>query len=222
MREQVWMGVAAFSILLAVGGWVMWFRATRAKKACEAKTAKLEEEVQAARSLDEVTGAFNYPFFVKAANVQIKLARRHRWPVTLMVIDIDQLEKLNLRYSFKTGDRALKHLADSIASVVRSSDVLGRFGGSGIFVLLPECDTDNVRTVYDRIEEKIRKEPLTQGEKRIDYRHTGGAVTMYGMHIHLNRMLGLAEDALNVAKERQTDLVIFDKEGMEVKRMEIG
>jgi len=95
--------------------------------------------------------------------------------------------------------------------------VLGRFGGSGIFILMPECDVDNIPTVFERIEEKIRKSPLTQGEKRIDYRRTAGAVTMYGMQIHLNQMMQLAEDALNAAKEQKKELVIFDKEGVEVK-----
>ncbi|WP_456380560.1 GGDEF domain-containing protein [Hydrogenimonas sp.] len=193
------------------------FRCTKTVKFYERKLESLNEEIKAARSLDEITGAYNYPFFVRMANVQIKLARRHRWPVTLLIVDIDQLEKINLRYSFKMGDAVLKHLTESIQSVLRSSDITGRFGGSGIFVLLPECDIENIPTVYERIEQRIRHSPLKQGEKQIDYRRTAGAVTMYGIQIHLNRMLGLAEDALNVAKERKKELVIFDKEGMEVK-----
>lgn len=217
MNPQIWWGIAGGLGLLSLGlgtGLLLCFRKLKASRG---KVEALEKEVQSARSLDEVTEAFNYPFFVKAANVQIKLARRHRWPVTLMVIDIDQLERINLRYSFKIGDMVLRHLADSIRAVVRSSDVLGRFGGSGIFVLLPECDTDNIRTVLERIEQKVEASPPMQNGKKIDYRRTAGAVTMYGMHIHLNQMLGLAEDALNVAKQRQKDLVVFDKEGMEVK-----
>jgi diguanylate cyclase (GGDEF)-like protein len=215
--NEIWMGTAGVLALLSGVLGFFWFRSSKMLKACEAKAKKLEEEVEAARSLDETTGAFNYPFFVKAANVQIKLARRHRWPVTLMVIDIDQLEKINLRYSFKTGDAVLRHLTDSIRGAVRSSDVLGRFGGSGVFILLPECDTDNIPTVFERIMGRIKAEPMMQNGKKIKYRTTGGAVTMYGVHIHLNRMLGLAEDALNIAKERQEELVILDKEGTEVQ-----
>ncbi|WP_300365124.1 GGDEF domain-containing protein [Hydrogenimonas sp.] len=215
--NEICLGAIAVLVLLAGGFGFLWFRSNRSLKASEKKIASLNEEVQAARSLDETTGAFNYPFFVKTANVQIKLARRHRWPVSLMVVDIDQLEKINLRYSFKTGDSVLKHLTESIQSVVRSSDVLGRFGGSGIFILLPECDTDDLPTVFERIDQKIKQSPLMQGNKRIDYRRSAGAVTMYGMQIHLNQMLGLAEDALNVAKEKKKELIIFDKEGIEVK-----
>ncbi|BDY13491.1 GGDEF domain-containing protein [Hydrogenimonas cancrithermarum] len=206
-------GVLA-TALIAVG--TMWFRCRKALKASSAKVDALTEEVTAARSLDETTGAFNYPFFVKMANVQIKLARRHRWPVTLLIVDVDQLEKINLRYSFKTGDSVLKHLVETIRETVRSSDVLGRFGGSGIFVLLPECDTENIPTVYDRIEKRIDETPLMQGEKQIRYRTTAGAVTMYGIQIQLNRMMELAEDALGSAKEKKKSLVIFDKEGGEV------
>ncbi|WP_457597678.1 GGDEF domain-containing protein [Hydrogenimonas sp.] len=214
---EMTMAAAGLLGVAAAGAGAMWFLAARKLKSCEARAEKLAKEVESARTLDETTGAFNYPFFVKAANVQIKLARRHRWPVTLMVIDIDQLEKVNLRHSFRTGDAVLKHLADSIRAVVRSSDVLGRFGGSGVFVLLPECDIDNIPVVFERIEERIEKDPLEQNGKKIPYRRTAGAVTMYGIHIQLNAMLGLAEEALDAAKKRREKLVIFDKEGTEVQ-----
>ncbi len=216
MSTEILYAVIGTLALLAVVEGVMWMRCKKALKKSLAKIESLDEEIQNVRSLDEATGAYNYPFFVKMANLQIKMARRHKWPVTLMIVDIDQLESVNLRYSFKTGDAVLKHLNDSIRSVVRTSDVMGRFGGSGIFVLLSECDTENVVTVNKRIEEEIEKNPLMQGDKRIDYRRSSGAVTMYGKQIHLNRMLGLAEDALNKAKEEKKELVIIDKEGAEV------
>ncbi|WP_457598285.1 GGDEF domain-containing protein [Hydrogenimonas sp.] len=216
MTTEILFALVALLALVSVVEGVMWVRCAKALKSSRAKIDALNEEMQSVRSLDEATGAYNYPFFVKMANLQIKLARRHKWPVSLMIVDIDQLETINLRYSFKTGDAVLKHLNDSIRSVVRTSDVLGRFGGSGIFILLPECDTENVATVKERIEEAIEATPLMQGEKRIDYRRSAGAVTMYGKQIHLNRMLGLAEDALAKAKEKRKELVIFDKEGGEV------
>ncbi len=213
--EILYAAIGVSAIFIVAEG-IMLFRCKRAVKSKLAQIEALNEEVQAARSLDEATGAYNYPFFVKMANLQIKMARRHKWPVTLMIVDIDQLESVNLRYSFKTGDAILKHLNDTIRSVVRSSDVLGRFGGSGIFVLLSECDIENITNVRERIEQKIEQTPFMQGEKSIEYRRSYGAVTMYGKQIHLNRMLGLAEDALARAKEKRKEIVIFDKEGSEV------
>ncbi len=200
----------------AIGNGVALYLCRKRLAQSREQAAKLEEDLKAARSLDEVTGAFNYPFFVKMANVQIKLGRRHKWPMTLMIIDIDQLEKVNVRYSFKTGDAVLKHLAESINSVIRSSDVPGRFGGSGIFLLLPECDVENIETVFERIEQKRKESPLKMGDKIIDYRVSAGSVTMYGMQAHLNRMLELSEEALNRAKEKRKELVKFDKEGVEI------
>jgi len=146
--------------LAATAEGALLIRCRRALKKSREEIDSLKEEVQNVRSLDEASGAYNYPFFVKMANLQIKMARRHKWPVTLMIVDIDQLESINLRYSFKTGDAVLKHLNDAIRGVVRSSDVLGRFGGSGIFVLLSECDTENVTAVNERIEQKIAADPF--------------------------------------------------------------
>ncbi|BBG65106.1 hypothetical protein NNO_0403 [Hydrogenimonas sp.] len=216
MDSEIMYAATALLTLLAAAEGVMWMRCRKRLKTSQAEIESLNEEMRNVRSLDEATGAYNYPFFVKMANIQIKLARRHRWPVTLMIVDIEQLESVNLRYSFKTGDAVLKHLNDSIRSVVRTSDVMGRFGGSGIFILLTECDTENIVTVRERIEEYIDKNPLMTGEKQIEYRRSYGAVTMYGKQVHLNRMLDLAEEALGRAKEQKKELVIFDKEGSEV------
>ncbi|WP_456322414.1 GGDEF domain-containing protein [Hydrogenimonas sp.] len=207
---------AGLLVVATVGAGTAFFQCRKRLKESRIKVEKLEKELMAIRSLDEVTDVFNYPFFVKMANVQIKLARRHKWPVTLLLVDIDQLEKINLRYSFMVGDAVLRHLAESVRSATRSSDVPGRFGGSGIFVLLPECDAENVDTVFERIEQKLHESPLKTGEKVVEYSISAGSATMYGIHAQLNRMLGLSEEALDVAKKKNMGLVKFDKEGRQI------
>ena len=199
---------------VAVAGWI---RCGRQAKGYQRRLEALEAKMEELRTIDEATGALNYHTFVKTANVQIKLARRHKWPVSLMVVDIEDLEDINLRYSFKTGDAVLRHFADAIRKSIRSSDVIGRFGGSAIYILLPECGVNNINTVFQGIAQKVAADFPTQGEKRIEYTFSGGAVTMYGMQIHLNQMLELAEKALEKAKKEKRRLVVVDKDGVELK-----
>ena len=183
--------------------------------------AALQKEAEAARTLDETTELLNYPTFVKAAHIQIKLARRHKWPVTLMVLDIDNLEKINLHHSYRVGDEALRHLAAALRSVVRSSDVLGRFGGSGFFLLMPECDQDHILNVFTRIRKKLQEPLKLESEKSLTLKFRAGAVTMYGLHAQLRPMMELAEKALDMAKESDSSLKIVDQDGIEIKSVEM-
>ena len=183
--------------------------------------AALQKEVEAARTLDETTELCNYPTFVKAAHIQIKLARRHKWPVTLMILDIDHLEKINLHHSYRVGDDVLRHVAAALRSVVRSSDVLGRFGGSGFFLLMPECDQDHVVNVFTRIRKKLQEPLKLKNEQSLTLKYRAGAVTMYGLHAQLREMMELAEKALDMAKESTDSLKIVDQDGIEIKSIEM-
>ena len=208
--------VATIFALIAIGIGVTFFQCVKRLKESRTKANELEKELMQVRTTDEVTRAFNYRFFAKMANLQIKMGRRKKWPMTLISIDIDHLEKINLHYGFKTGDAVLRHLVESVQSEVRGSDVVGRLDGSRIVLFLPECGPKGADALFLRIEQKLHESPLKTGEKIVEYSISAGSATMYGIHAQLNRMLGLSEEALDVAKKKNMGLVKFDKEGKQI------
>ena len=214
---NIWMTAAA---VIGVGGAIgltVGQRCRRLIKEKEAEIDRLKTEIESARTLDEITSLFNYAMFDKAAYNQIKLARRHKWPVTLLIIDVGDLEKINLRYGYNVGNAILKHVAQILQRIVRESDVLGRFGGSKIYLLMANCDQNHAVEIFGRIYKKAQEPYLLDNGKALKLNLTGGAVTMYGLHAKLTEMMELAERALELAKESGAPLKIVDQDGVEIK-----
>ncbi len=73
----------------------------------------------------------------------------------LIMIDIDHFKKINDTYGHLAGDIVLRKTAEIMKSVVRSYDVVGRFGGEEFLVILPKADEDIVVGVAERIRKAV-------------------------------------------------------------------
>ena len=167
----------------------------------KAANHSLKEELQASRTLDEITGAWNYPFFVKAANLLVKNARRRREPLTMILVDLDSLEKINLRHSYAAGDAVLKHLFRRLRRIVGKRALIGRFGGSGFFILLEQCDEQRALDYLEDLRLSLTEDVCKLQRKRIEYSVSMSAVTMHGRQITLGTMLDAVEDSLDKVKK---------------------
>ena len=198
------LAVAALAVV-AAGGWIV---AERGGRQCR---KALRDMAYRQRTEDGVTGVFNADYFTKMAHIQIRLAHRHKWPVTLLVIDLEHLEKLNRQFSFKAGDEALRLTGAAIRGVIRESDIVGREGGR-FYLLMPECAESSVEAVWHRILEALVQIDFVWGGEHYTLSWHGGAATLYGVHAKLSTMRRLAEKALEEAR-RQNRLVVVDQNG---------
>jgi diguanylate cyclase (GGDEF)-like protein len=83
--------------------------------------------------------------------VEISRADRMDRPLTLAILDIDRFRTLNQRHGYPVGDGVLRSLALLLRRRLRRSDLIGRFGGDRIAVLLPETGVDMAEELFDRI-----------------------------------------------------------------------
>lgn len=105
--------------------------------------------------VDLLTRAKNRRFFFQALGTEIARSRRSKKPLSCLFIDIDHFKGVNDKHGHLTGDRALCCVADTIAPLLRQSDVLARFGGEEFTVLLPDCDLKQAEEIAERIRDKI-------------------------------------------------------------------
>ena len=89
---------------------------------------------------DALTGLCNRVAFAEHFDQAINLARRHRKQVGLLFIDVDNFKQINDRLGHKAGDRLLRNLSRELASCVRSTDLVCRYGGDEFVVLLSEIE----------------------------------------------------------------------------------
>ena len=92
-----------------------------------------------AATRDHVTGAYNRQAFEPMASDAISTAVRSGEPLSVVLFDLDDFKRYNDTHGHNAGDAALREVARVAMTVVRRSDVVGRWGGDEFLLLLPSC-----------------------------------------------------------------------------------
>ena len=120
------------------------------------ENARLFMEVQRLAVTDPLTGLFNRHKFDDAIGPEVERASRYDRPLSLIMIDMDGLKKINDTYGHPAGDKLLKEVADLIRDQLRKVDLPVRFGGDEFLILLPEADLQEASRVAERLSARIR------------------------------------------------------------------
>jgi len=116
------------------------------------KVENLTAEVYKLAALDQLTGLYNRRSGEQRLAQEMSRAVRHGRPLTLLLLDLDDLKAINDRLGHAAGDLLLKGFAERLQRAIRGSDLAVRLGGDEFMVLLPECRVDEVKHVLTRLE----------------------------------------------------------------------
>jgi diguanylate cyclase (GGDEF)-like protein len=117
--------------------------------------ARLYAEEQRLAIIDELTGVYNYRGLLVLGEREVERARRFKRPLAALFFDIDDFRKFNNTYSHTTGNLVLQAIIRRCRKVLRSVDILTRFGGDEFVVLLPETDLPDAEAIAGRLAEEI-------------------------------------------------------------------
>lgn len=117
-----------------------------------AKVEMLTHEVYKLAVLDPLTNLHNRRAGEQRLVEEITRSRRHVRPLTLILLDIDNLKQCNDQFGHDAGDLMLRSFADRLRRAIRGSDMAVRLGGDEFMVILPECRAEEVRHVLGRLE----------------------------------------------------------------------
>jgi diguanylate cyclase (GGDEF)-like protein len=92
---------------------------------------------------DPLTKLYNREYMKEFLSKKIEEAKRYKFPLSVAMIDIDFFKKINDSYGHLIGDCVLKELAELLQSNFRGSDVVSRYGGEEIFIIMPFTDCKN-------------------------------------------------------------------------------
>lgn len=102
-------------------------------------------------TIDTLTNVLNRRGLFNAINLLSNLAKRHRYNIGLMMLDIDHFKEINDTYGHQKGDKVLQQVAGLIKRNIRSSDIIGRYGGEEFLIFLSPVDLDSLKKIAEKI-----------------------------------------------------------------------
>jgi two-component system, cell cycle response regulator len=121
------------------------------------ENARLFAEVQRLAVTDPVTGLFNRHKLNEFLELEVERARRYGRPLSLIMLDIDDMKKINDTFGHPAGDEALRRVAQAIRSQVRRVDLPTRYGGDEFMIVLPEAKAEEARAISLRIGIEVKR-----------------------------------------------------------------
>jgi diguanylate cyclase (GGDEF)-like protein len=106
---------------------------------------------------DSLTGLLNRRYIEERMAEEVKRSNRHGFPMSFMMLDVDDFKAYNDQFGHPAGDEALKLVAHVIRETLRSADVAARFGGEEFSILLPQTTGEEAATIAERIRHNVEQ-----------------------------------------------------------------
>jgi len=120
----------------------------------------LQEKLRTQSLRDALTGLYNRRYMEDALDRYVSLAERAGNATSIIMIDLDNFKTLNDTHGHAKGDAVLRDVAAQLVGGLRPSDVVSRYGGEELLVILPGCGLDDAMLKAEML--RIRIEALTE------------------------------------------------------------
>jgi diguanylate cyclase (GGDEF)-like protein len=162
------------------------------------------QKLAALSATDPLTGLLNRRSFEQRAARQMADAAEFGASLSLVMMDIDHFKPFNDTWGHAEGDRVIAGTARRVARLIRSGDLLARWGGEEFVLLLPRCGAEHARQIAEKIRGDVGRAPLS--------RHRAVTLSL-GVTAHVDgesfdAFVGRADAALYEAKAQGRDRAV--------------
>ncbi len=171
---------------------------------------KRAEEALAEQAIrDTLTGLYNRRYFNHRILEEIAQAKRNNHTLAILICDLDHFKTINETRGHQTGDEVLKAVAKSIQDSTRGTDLVFRWAGDEIVVVLSDADREGGLIVADRIRTGVQK--INQ-EVGFDLDLSVGMALCPEHGNNAPELIHVAERALYIAKKSEDKIHIGEQE----------
>jgi diguanylate cyclase (GGDEF)-like protein len=103
----------------------------------------LREKLRTQSLRDALTGLYNRRYMEDALERYMSLAERTGGATSVLMIDLDNFKRVNDEFGHAKGDAVLRDVAGQLVGALRPSDVVARYGGEELMVILPDCGIED-------------------------------------------------------------------------------
>jgi diguanylate cyclase (GGDEF)-like protein len=161
-------------------------------------------EFQLMSITDPLTGLLNRRYLQERMNEEVNRSRRYDYPMSFLMIDIDDFKSYNDLNGHQAGDQALQITAHCLKVALRSADVACRYGGEEFGVLLPQTPLTEATAIAERMKQRVAETDYPHGKSQ----PTGGVtisigISTFNKHVDSpDRIIAAADRALYNAKRK--------------------
>ncbi|HLD93291.1 MAG TPA: sensor domain-containing diguanylate cyclase [Anaerolineales bacterium] len=171
-------------------------------------THKVQEErrLQLKASTDSLTGVLNRETILQHAEAELERAVREQQPLGLMLVDMDELKKINDTYGHLAGDQALITVAEVINAHKRRYDLVGRLGGDEFMIVLPGATTADAQAISRRMQGEISRRSVQTDKGAVPLSCAFGVAStddQVSKIRSVNELIELADRSLYKAKREE-------------------
>jgi len=173
--------------------------------------ARLFQEVQSLALTDPLTGLQNRRSIFELGRVEFARARRMKRAFCCLMLDLDHFKHINDTYGHPAGDQVLREFAHRCKRSVREVDLVGRYGGEELIILLPETDRRSAMQAAERLRASIAGTTFRIADKEIAVTVSIGAAEKDENTMHLEMLIARADQAMYIAKHKGRNRVAMSK-----------
>ena len=169
---------------------------------------RLYQRVREASLTDSLTGILNRRAFIERGETEIARVLRYQRPLSLAMMDLDNLKTINDEYGHNAGDNALMTIVQLCQKEMRSSDAIARYGGDEFVILLPETNMEKAFRLAERICQSVNKIVLETKPNNNVFLSVSIGLSEFDGKEKLESLLQRADEALYEAKRSGKNRVV--------------
>jgi diguanylate cyclase (GGDEF)-like protein len=163
--------------------------------------ASFHDRLVASALRDPLTGLFNKRYLLDRLDRELRFARRHDTALSLLMIDLDHFKAINDTHGHLAGDAVLANLAKVLTRALRNEDVVARFGGEEIAIILRAIPLAPAITLADRLRGRIEQTLTPHGGLQLKATASIGAAGFPSTQAEtVEELIAAADRALYKAK----------------------
>ena len=163
-------------------------------------TKRLQQELQLMASTDPLTGLLNRRRFLEQADAEFLRSQRYQHELAVVILDIDHFKTINDTHGHFVGDQVLIELARANENLLRSTDILGRWGGEEFVILMPETPLAGAAILAERLRAMLAQQTVDTAAGTVRFTVSAGVAARSDCDTGIADVMQRAATALYAAK----------------------